>query len=70
MTEDLDDDYEFDYALAQPNRYASEMQVGGRVIILEPEVAAVFRESETVNAVLKALLKTMPPTPLPVPDAA
>ena len=70
MSDDLDDNYDFDYAQAQPNRFASEMQVGGRVIILEPEVAAVFRESETVNAVLKALLKTMPLPIRPVTDAA
>ncbi len=68
MSDDLDDDYEFDYSQAQPNRFASEMQIGGRVIILEPEVAAVFRESGTVNAVLKALLKTMPLRT--APDAA
>lgn len=70
MNDEPDEDYEFDYSQAQPNRFASEMQIGGRVIILEPDVAAVFRESETVNAVLKALLKTMPTLPPSIPDAA
>lgn len=70
MNDELDDDYEFDYSQAKPNRFAAGMQAGGRLIILEPEVAEAFRESQTVNAVLKALLKTMPPAIRPTTDAA
>ena len=63
MTEDLHDKYEFDYSQAKPNRFASCMKKGGRLVVLEPEVAEAFPESESVNAVLKALLKTMPSRP-------
>ncbi len=70
MQDELADDYEFDYSQAKPNRFAAGMQAGGRLFVLEPEVAAVFRESETVNAVLKALMKTMPPSTRTTPDTA
>jgi hypothetical protein len=60
MDDELRPDYQLDYAQAQPNRFAARMAKGGRLVILEPDVADVFSESSTVNAVLKALLKTMP----------
>ena len=37
-------------------------------MVLDPEVAAAFAGSETVNAVLKALLETMPGKPLAQAD--
>jgi hypothetical protein len=58
------DEYEFDYCIAKPNRFAAKMKKGGRLVVLDPEVAAAFAGSETVNAVLKALLQTMPTKPL------
>lgn len=70
MNDELADEYDLYYANAKPNRFAEGMQAGGRLVVLEPEVAAAFRESKTVNDVLKALLKTMPPSPPPAQDAA
>lgn len=60
MVDELRDDYQFDYSQAKPNRFASNLPKGGRLVVLDPEVAAVFDGSEAVNAVLKALLHTMP----------
>ena len=60
MDDELREEYAFDYATAKPNRFASKMKKGGRLVVLDPEVAAAFSGSETVNAVLKALLQTMP----------
>lgn len=60
MNDELRDEYQFDYGKAKPNRFAAGMKKGGRLIVLDPEVAAAFQKSEDVNAVLKALLKTMP----------
>jgi len=60
MTDELQPEYEFDYRQAKPNRFAAALQKGGRLVVLDPEVAAEFQGSEAVNAVLKALLKTMP----------
>ena len=60
MSDELRAEYDFDYSKAKPNRFAAGLKKGGRVIVLDPEVAAVFRSSQDVNAVLKALLQTMP----------
>jgi hypothetical protein len=63
MAEDLRDEYEFDYRKAKPNRFAARLKNGGRLVVLEPDVAAAFSGSESVNAVLRALLQNMPPQP-------
>lgn len=60
MSDELQDEYQFDYSQAKPNRFAAALKKGGRLVVLEPEVAAAFRESGSVNAVLRALLQTMP----------
>jgi hypothetical protein len=60
MSDDLRLEYQFDYRQAKPNRFAAGLQKGGRLVVLDPEVAAAFRESHSVNAVLRALLQTMP----------
>lgn len=60
MNDDLRAEYQFDYSQAQPNRFAATLKKGGRLVVLEPEVAAAFQKSESVNAVLRALLQTMP----------
>jgi hypothetical protein len=60
MNGELRDEYEFDYRLAKPNRFAAKLKKGGRLVVLEPEVAERFRESSEVNAVLRALLQNMP----------
>jgi len=56
--DDLLPEYEFDYKKAKPNRFALTEQQ--RVVILEPDVAEYFRDSEAVNRVLRALIEVMP----------
>ena len=63
MSDELRDEYQFDYAKARPNRFAVALSKGGRLVVLEPEVAAAFRDSGAVNAVLRAMLQTMPGRP-------
>ena len=63
MGDELREEYVFDYGKAKPNRFAAKLKKGGRLVVLDPEVAAAFAGSETVNAVLKALLQTMPTPP-------
>ncbi len=60
MCDELRPEYEFDYRQAKPNRFAAGLKKGGRMVVLDPEVAEVFRSSQDVNAVLRALLQTMP----------
>jgi len=57
----LKSEYQFDYARARPNRFASRYAEGSRVIVLDPDVARVFTSTESVNEVLRALMETMPP---------
>lgn len=58
--QDLLPDYRFDYRKAKPNRFASQARPGSRAVMLDPDVAAVFSTPESVNAVLRALIETMP----------
>ncbi len=60
MSDELRPEYDLDYRQAKPNRFASGLKKGGRVILLEPEVAEFFHSSQDVNAILRALLQTMP----------
>ncbi len=57
-SDDLPAEYEFDYRKARPNRFALKDQE--RVVILEPDVAEYFHDSDAVNRVLRALIETMP----------
>jgi len=45
-------EYRFDYS----NRFAKRVPPGGRIMILEPDVAKVFRDSKQVNAFLRAAI--------------
>lgn len=59
-TNGLRPEYRFDYSKARSNRFAARYKKGSRVIVLDPDIAQVFTTPETVNAVLRALLETMP----------
>lgn len=53
-------EYSFDYAKARPNRFAERTRPGAVAMLLDPDVARFFRTAESVNAVLRALMTTMP----------
>jgi hypothetical protein len=57
---DLQPEYRFDYATAKPNRFAGATEPGAVAVLLDPDVARVFKNGQSVNAVLRALLTTMP----------
>jgi hypothetical protein len=57
---DMLPEYHFDYSKARPNRFADRLKRGSRAVVLDPDVAAVFSTPESVNAVLRALIETMP----------
>jgi hypothetical protein len=57
---ELRSEYRFDYTKAKPNRFAEQAQPGSVAVILDPDVARVFKSGEAVNAVLRALVSTMP----------
>lgn len=60
VSDELLPEYRFDYSRARPNRFAPRAAPAKIAIDLDPDVAAVFTNSEAVNAVLRALIQTMP----------
>jgi hypothetical protein len=63
--DDLRDEYRFDYRKAKPNRFAAAMSEGTVAVVLERDVAAVFKSSEAVNSFLRSAISAMPKTPRP-----
>lgn len=58
--QDMLPEYSFDYSEARPNRFAARIKRGSRVVVIDPDVAEVFATPDSVNAVLRALIETMP----------
>ncbi len=63
---DTDDEmkaeHNFDYRKARPNRFAGQIDQSRVVVVLDPDVSEVFTTSESVNAILRALIENMPST--------
>lgn len=58
--DDMASEYAFDYAKARPNRFAPHLADGSLVVVLDPDIAEVFKTPESVKRVLRALVETMP----------
>ena len=58
--DELRSEYRFDYSKSKPNRFAAQMSEGTVAIVLEPDVAAVFKSSEAVNTLLRSIISAMP----------
>ena len=46
---------EYDFSDARPNKYAARYAAGSSVVVLEPDLAAVFPGAGEVNEALRAL---------------
>ena len=53
-------EYHFDYRKSRPNRFAPQMKGGAVAIVLDPDVASVFGSSESVNSLLRSVIKALP----------
>ncbi len=53
-------EYRLDYAKARPNRFAGRVSSKSVVVLLDPDVAKVFKNAESVNAVLRAIVAAVP----------
>jgi hypothetical protein len=53
-------EYRFDYSKAQPNRFAGQMSKDVVAVVLDPDVAAVFKSSQDVNTLLRSVIAAMP----------
>jgi len=58
--QDMAPEYRFDYRKAKPNRYAKRMKTEPLIVMIEPDIAKVFKTSDQVNKALRALISAMP----------
>jgi len=52
-------EYRFDYDSSRPNRFAPLLKGSTVAIVLDPDVASVFRSSESVNSVLRSVINAL-----------
>lgn len=57
---DMKAEYRLDYGKAKPNRFATKMPPDVVAVVLEPDVAAVFKSAEAVNELLRSVISAMP----------
>ena len=48
---------EYDFSKGVRGKYFKRYQAGSNVVILDPEIAAVFKDSESVNDALRTLMR-------------
>lgn len=60
VRDEMRKEYRFDYRRAKPNRFREEMPEGVVAVVLEPDVAAIFKSSKAVNTVLRSVIAAMP----------
>ncbi len=63
-------EYRFDYSVSRPNRFAAHATSGAVAVLLDPDVASVFHDSESVNALLRSVITAMPGSAAPKLKAA
>jgi len=60
MSQDSEDDDlqpEYDFTNAVRGKYYQRYQAGSNVILLDPDIARTFKDSESVNRALRLLLE-------------
>ena len=56
-------EYLFDYGDRRPNRFAKQMGTASPlVVVVDSDVAEVFRTAESINRALRALIMVVPAT--------
>jgi hypothetical protein len=60
VPEEMRREYRFDYTKGKANRFAAQMGAGTIAVILDPDVAEVFKSSESVNALLRSVISALP----------
>ncbi len=63
--DDLRPEYRFDYRRGTPNRFAERLSGGVVAVILDLDVASVFRTSESVNSLLRSVVQVVRPGAVP-----
>lgn len=60
ISDEIAEEYHFDYRTARPNRFARTMEGSSLVVVMDQDVAEVFTTPEAVNKALRALIDAMP----------
>ncbi len=53
-------EYQFNYRKARPNRFAPLLKGKTVAVVLDPDVASVFRSPESVNSLLRSVITALP----------
>ena len=56
---------EYDFSKGKRGKYAKRYARGSNVVVLEPDVARLYRDSDAVNRALRALAEVAPTRPRP-----
>jgi hypothetical protein len=48
---------EYDFSKGARGKYVQRFEVGSNIVVLSPDVAEVFSDSESVNEALRALIR-------------
>lgn len=59
-SDDLREEYDFDYSKARPNRFAERASKDRLVVVLDGDLAKVFKTSDAVKNALRALISAVP----------
>jgi hypothetical protein len=58
--DELRREYDFDYSKAKPNRFAGGTHSTAVAVLLDADVAGFFKDAESINTILRALMTAMP----------
>ncbi len=58
--DEMQDEYQSDYSKAKSNRFADQIEREQLMVVLDQDVAAVFKTPESINQVLRATITSMP----------
>ena len=60
LPDELLPEYHFDYSQSRPNRFARLFEKDSVAVVLDPDVAAVFNTSKSVNRLLRSIIAALP----------
>lgn len=62
---ELKREYRFDYRRSRHNRFSRAVREGAVAVVLDADVASVFRSSKSVNSFLRSVITALPPPAKP-----
>jgi hypothetical protein len=59
-SDEMRSEYRFDYRKARPNRFSGRNKEERLVVVLDPDIAKVFKTPQSVNKALRAIMTAIP----------